>query len=68
MKGIADAQYGLGLCYGFGNGVGKDDVQAVTWWRKAALQGCMKAQGQMARAYHEGLGGAVRIETHCNPR
>ena len=35
---IADAQYNLGVCYDNGQGVAKDEVEAVKWYRKAAEQ------------------------------
>ncbi|KAB2645301.1 MAG: SEL1-like repeat protein, partial [Verrucomicrobia bacterium] len=38
-QGDADAQFNLGVCYESGNGVAKDYVEAVKWYRKAAEQG-----------------------------
>ena len=38
-KGEADAQFNLGLMYDLGQGVAKDEVEAVKWFRKAADQG-----------------------------
>jgi TPR repeat protein len=35
----AKGQYDLGVKYENGDGVPKDDAQAVTWFRKAAEQG-----------------------------
>ena len=37
-KGIAYAQYNLGIMYDFGRGVPKNDAEAVKWWLKAADQ------------------------------
>lgn len=34
--GDAKAQYNLGICYTFGQGVPKDAAEAVKWFRKAA--------------------------------
>ncbi|MEI8248806.1 MAG: tetratricopeptide repeat protein, partial [Lentisphaerota bacterium] len=44
-QGNADAQYNLGLCLKKGDGVEKNLVEAVKWFRKAAVQG--HAQGQL---------------------
>jgi TPR repeat protein len=38
-QGNATAQTSLGLMYGNGRGVPKDDMEAVRWYRKAAEQG-----------------------------
>ena len=38
-SGHAEAQFNLGLMYFNGDGVTKDDVKAVKWFRKAANQG-----------------------------
>ena len=37
--GAASAQYFLGLRYATGEGVPQDDVEAVSWYRKAAEHG-----------------------------
>ena len=42
-QGRADAQYSLGVCYANGEGVTKDEKEAVKWFRKAAEQGNVKA-------------------------
>ena len=42
--GDADAQYQIGDCYFFGLGVKRDMVEGVSWYRKAAEAGQMKAQ------------------------
>jgi len=34
----------LGLCYDYGIGVDKDEIEAVKWYRKAAEQGYSNAQ------------------------
>ena len=39
----AEAQYTLGVMNAHGNGVAKDDTEAVKWYRKAADQGYAKA-------------------------
>ena len=38
-QGHAGAQYFLGNMYDFGQGVARDDAEAVKWYRKAAEQG-----------------------------
>ena len=43
-QGDAKAQYNLGNCYYFGNGVTENEQEAVKWYRKAAEQGDAKAQ------------------------
>ena len=37
--GDASAQRNLGVCYGGGQGVGKDEKEAVKWFTKSAEQG-----------------------------
>ena len=55
-QGNADAQLRLGLMYREGNGVPKDDKQAVAWLSKAAEQGNMEAQENLGLSYAKGLG------------
>ena len=43
-QGVAKAQYNLGLMYGKGKGVVKDDGKAIKWWKLAADQGDGKAK------------------------
>ena len=43
-RGEAKAQFDLGVCYHFGQGVPQDDAEAVTWYRKAAERRYAKAQ------------------------
>ena len=38
-QGHAAAQYELGVCYHYGDGVEQDLTQAMDWFRKAAAQG-----------------------------
>ena len=49
------AQKALGALYYFGNGVPKDHVEAVKWYRKAAETDAM-AQFDLGRMYAEGSG------------
>lgn len=44
-QGNAEAQYMLGCCYQFGDGIIKNKVEAAKWLRKAAKQGYWQAQG-----------------------
>ena len=46
----------LGVMYGFGKGVRRDDAEAVKWWRKAAEQGLAQAQFSLGWCYHYGKG------------
>ena len=55
-KGIADAQYNLGVCYANGQGVAKNMAEAVRWYRKAAEQGHTKAQYNLGWCYYMGNG------------
>jgi uncharacterized protein len=41
-KGLARAQYNLGVMYRDGQGVQQDYKEAVSWYRKAAEQGHMR--------------------------
>jgi len=47
-KGEAEAQYNLGLCYKNGKGVESDPKQAVYWFEKAAINGCIEAMHEVA--------------------
>ena len=55
-QGDASAQNKLGLMYAIGRGVGKDDVEAVRWYRKAAEQGNAWAQNNLGVMYANGRG------------
>lgn len=46
----------LGICYYIGQGVARDYVQAVYWWRQAAEQGNAYAQYSLGICYAKGLG------------
>ncbi len=63
-KGIAAAQFNLGVLYASGTGVPKDAVKAVEWYRKAALQGFPQAQFNLSLAYEEGHG-VLRDDTEA---
>ncbi len=55
-KGDAVAQFLLGYNYVSGQGVPKDDAEAVKWFRKAADQGDAGAQDSLGRLYGNGQG------------
>jgi len=55
-QGDAAAQYYLGNMYANGQGVAKDDSEAVKWYRKAADQGLAEAQYNLGVAYGNGQG------------
>ena len=52
----AEAQYNLGVCYDEGEGVAKDQVEAVKWYRKAAEQNFAAAQYNLGVCYAKGEG------------
>ena len=54
--GDANAQYNLGSAYFNGNGVAKDEAEAVNWWRKAAEQNFANAQYILGACYYHGQG------------
>ena len=55
-RGDPVAQYNLGVCYRNGEGVAKDQVEAVKWYRKAAEQGLANAQFNLGVRYYNGEG------------
>jgi hypothetical protein len=54
--GDAKAETALGTAYSLGNGVPKDDVEAVQWFRKAAEQGDANGETFLGAAYSNGKG------------
>jgi TPR repeat protein len=54
--GYSKAMNGLGAMYRSGQGVPKDDGEAVKWFRKAAEQGNANAQNNLGLAYLNGQG------------
>jgi TPR repeat protein len=58
-QGDAQAQYKLGEMYDKGEGVVKDNTEAVKWYRKAAEQGHPNAQWQLGYKYEYGSGVSV---------
>ena len=55
-QGIASAQFALGVMYFNGRGVPQDNVEAVTWFRRAAEQGDASAQFSLGLRYITGEG------------
>ena len=55
-QGNAAAQFSLGLMYADGEGVPKDDAEAVRWYRLAAEQGNAAAQFSLGLMYADGEG------------
>ena len=56
QSGNADAQYDLAVMYAEGQGVPKNDQQAVSWYQKAADQGYASAQNSLGVMYDKGEG------------
>jgi TPR repeat protein len=54
--GNAAAQYNLGRCYYYDEGVAEDTVEAAKWYRKAAEQGDDEAQHNLGVCYEYGRG------------
>ncbi len=55
-QGDAVAQYNLGVMYGNGQGVAKNQAESVNWYRKAAEQGMAEAQYNLGVMYRDGQG------------
>ena len=60
-KGDAEAQYKLGFMYERGQGVLKNDREAVKWFRNAAEQGHARAQYSLGLRYLWGDGAPKNI-------
>lgn len=63
LQGNADGEYGLGSMYGAGEGVKRDDAQALKWFTRAAEKRHTLATKVLAEAYMKGglgLGDAQR--------
>ena len=61
-RGEAKAQYELAIKFMNGQGVAKNEAEAVKWLRKAAEQGDLNALHDMGVAYFNGLGVPVNKE------
>jgi hypothetical protein len=60
-QGDADAQWQMGLRYHDGDGVPRDDAQAMQWYLRAAEQGNVEAQGALGSYYWAGRGVPVDL-------
>jgi TPR repeat protein len=58
-QGHADSQYNVALMYERGIGIGKDEAEAVLWYRKSALQGHAGSQFNLGVLYENGRGTPV---------
>ena len=56
-KGIAEAQYNLGLMFSRGKEVPRDDKKAVKWYQLAAEQGLAQSQTNPGLMFGKGQGG-----------
>jgi TPR repeat protein len=52
----ANAQFNLGFAYEMGEGIQKNQTEAVAWYRKAADKGHASAQFNLAFDYETGMG------------
>ena len=55
-RGLAEAQFELGVAYDQGLGVTQNHATAAGWYQRAAEQGLTDAQYNLATLYDEGLG------------
>ena len=55
-RGLAEAQYELGVAYDRGLGVTQNHATAAGWYQRAAEQGLTDAQYNLATLFDEGLG------------
>jgi TPR repeat protein len=63
--GDAAAQNSLGMALAEGQGVAKDEAEAVFWYRKAADQGLANAQWNLGKMYRDGLGGLKQDDSQA---
>ena len=61
-RGLAEAQFELGVAYDLGLGVTQNHATAAGWYQRAAEQGLTDAQYNLATLYDEGLGTPRDIE------
>ena len=57
--GHADSQFNVGLMYEQGIGVSKDEMEAIEWYTKSALQDNSAAQFNLGVLYENGRGTAI---------
>ena len=56
VKGNAEAQFNLAICYYEGTGVDKNYTEAYAWMLKAAQQGYARAQQNIGAFLQKGIG------------
>ena len=61
-KGDANAQFHLGECYAYGDGVALDESKAFQWYGKAAQNGSALAQLNLSVFYENGHGVAKDLD------
>jgi TPR repeat protein len=59
MKGNAEGQFRIGLCFLEATGVKKDQKEGINWLNKAAAQGFSPAMHQLGECYEKGIGVAA---------
>ncbi|HIC73190.1 MAG TPA: sel1 repeat family protein, partial [Alphaproteobacteria bacterium] len=59
--GLRDAAYELAVLYKRGEGIGRDDGEAIKWFSAAAYAGHVDAQFSMGVIYEEGQGVPVDL-------
>jgi len=55
-RGDADAQARLGFMYNAGEGLPRNDTEALKWYKLAAEQGHAQGQNDLGNMYREGEG------------
>ncbi|KAJ1617847.1 hypothetical protein T492DRAFT_605018, partial [Pavlovales sp. CCMP2436] len=63
-----DAQHNYALCHLHGDGVDRNEIEAVCWFRLSAEQGHAPAQNSLRLCYLEGTGGLDQDDAsalHC---
>ncbi len=55
-QGNLEAQFGMGIIYENGRGIGRDNIQAAEWYTRAAEGGHPGAQFNLGNMYQQGLG------------
>jgi TPR repeat protein len=55
-QGFDGAQYNLGVCYYYGEGVDKDIFKALRYYEAASAQGYAQAQSALGQCYLRGIG------------
>ncbi|PKY18744.1 HCP-like protein [Rhizophagus irregularis] len=56
IKGVPMAQYNLGYCYQYGQGVTKDYKEAFEWYSISANNECAEGQNKLGECHYHGIG------------